>query len=172
MSWDQAPQALRAQPRSSSTWKSGPREASPGKSETQQGPLGGLPCVPSPRLPACHFTKPSQPPCMRGPHCAHFPDGETESWSIKSSHKLMQGIVAEPFPGGKQGTRALSWSQASHPVSRRSSWEPHRVEKEETSAVGQRMSWLRAMISPNNCSKFKSTSGPALHKTLLFSKPW
>lgn len=53
-----------------------------------------------------HVTSPNLHnfPVRRGSHYTHFPGGETESWSIKSSPKLTQGKVAEPFPGGGQGT--------------------------------------------------------------------
>lgn len=35
----------------------------------------------------------------RGSHSAHFPDGETEAWGVKSSPKLMQVELTEPRSG-------------------------------------------------------------------------
>lgn len=35
----------------------------------------------------------------RGSRCAHFPDGETEAWGVKSSPKLIQVELTEPKSG-------------------------------------------------------------------------
>lgn len=73
------PGAPRARPHPSSSWGSGPQEASQ-EIRNPAGPAGAASCVPGPRPPARPLRKASQLHCREGLVCAHFPDEETEAW--------------------------------------------------------------------------------------------
>ena len=75
-----------------------------GEIRNPAGPTGPPPVCAQPQASCTALHQTFTTSLWRGSHYAHFPGGETESWSIKSSPKLTQGKVAEPFPGGGQGT--------------------------------------------------------------------
>lgn len=112
----------------------------------------------------------------RGSHSAHFPDGETEAWGVKSSPKADAGgtdraqvrLNQAPFPGEGPGTLGPQLAPGSRrllkelrPVSRRLLLGA--PQSRDAGDLNHRTKGITAepqISAPPNCSRFKTSSGP------------